>query len=139
MTLTNCLLRNHGNKSLILVLYKIPLVILLFIHFKLKCSDPYTFKYSMLFRISFLLAYLSVCVVADKKDGSLERFIKLTFGVSKASYLPLETNRFLQNGRIMENPSFKASQDIPEDDRAACNIGEWIAKSYDVHETEVIC
>ncbi len=93
----------------------------------------------MLFRICFVLAYLSVFAVADTKDGSLERFIKLTFGVSKATYLPFENSRFLQNGQIIENPSYSASNDVPEDDRPACNIGGWTAKSFEVHETEVIC
>ena len=89
----------------------------------------------MLYQIYFILAFCAVYTNANP----LEKFIKLTFGVSKASYLPIETRRFLQNGQIMENPSFSAGKDIPEDDKPACSIGGWTAKSYEVHETEVTC
>ena len=91
----------------------------------------------MFLRFYFTLAYIAVCAVAD--NSSIEKFIKLTFGVSKASYLPIETGRFLQNGQIMENPSFSSSQDAPEDDKHACSIGGWTAKSHEINETEVTC
>ena len=92
----------------------------------------------MLIRISFLLAHLSVSAIAALQDEQLTSFIKLTFSVSKATYLPFKGRRFLQNGQIMENPSFAGSHDIPENDRASCIIGGWTANIYNVNETEVI-
>lgn len=93
----------------------------------------------MLFQIYLFIICLRVSAVADVQQGDpLERFIKLTFGVSKAAYLPLKSGRFLQNGQIIENPSYSANYDNPKDDRATCSIGGWIGKYYEIHETEVI-
>ena len=91
----------------------------------------------MLIRIIFLLAYLSVGAIAAVKDEQLKSFIKLTFSVSKATYLPFKGRRLLQNGQIMENPSYTGSNDIPENDRASCIIGGWTANIYNINETEV--
>ena len=94
----------------------------------------------MLFRIYFIFTFLFLYAVGEENDDSLERFIKLTVGVSKATYLSFKNNKYLQNGRIMEkSPSNAVSSDIPEEEKAACNIGGWTAKSYESNETEVLC
>lgn len=78
--------------------------------------------------------------MGKKNDDSVERFIKLTVGLSKAAYLSLENNKYLQNGHIMEkSPHVASSSDIPEEEKAACSIGGWTAKSYESNETEVLC
>ena len=122
------------------MLYKISLItpIIFISRLKTEVFCRLTFKHIMFVRISFLLVYLSISAIAVVKDEEPKSFIKLTFGVSKATYLPLESSRFLKNGQIMENPSFTGSQDIPEDDKASCIIGGWTANSNETLETEVI-
>ncbi len=67
------------------------------------------------------------------------KVIKLALAVSKATYLPLPTRRFIKNGAIIENPSTLLPRRIlplvylppiydPAQDKAACSIAGWNAK-----------
>ena len=84
----------------------------------------------------FVLIFLFVSVTTSP----LEKYIKLTIGVAKAAYLPLTGNRFIQNGHIIENPTttqpFKKYD--PKQEKYACSVGEWNAKSYASKGTEVL-
>lgn len=46
--------------------------------------------------------FISVLLIVSVTTSPLEQYIKLTVAVSKAAYLPLAGNRFIQNGYIME-------------------------------------
>jgi predicted lipase len=94
----------------------------------------------MYFQLSFVLSLLFVSVIT--KTSPIEKYIKLTKSVSKATYLPLKGRRFLQNGRIIENhstmkPNIFSSYDSSQD-KISCSVGGWNAQSYENHGTEVI-
>ncbi|XP_028404695.1 phospholipase A1-II 1-like [Dendronephthya gigantea] len=82
----------------------------------------------------FILLFVSVTT------SPLEKYIKLTIGVAKAAYLPFEGNRFFQNGHIIESPT--TTQPFKKYDRNqekyACSVGGWNAKSYASKGTEVL-
>ena len=92
-------------------------------------------------QFSFIISLLffSVNTIAS---SSIENFIKLTIGVSKAAYLPLEGRRYLQNGQIMENPSTTQANIFssynPSQDKISCKVAGWTALSYKIRDTELI-
>ena len=94
------------------------------------------------------IAFLPVCVAANRVYPPT-KVIKLTLGVSKATYLPFPSRRFIQNGRIIENPSTTeprlAFGIIPlppkynqAQDKIACSSNGWTANSYENKDTEVL-
>ena len=95
-----------------------------------------------------LLLSLSSCVAANRVYPPT-KVIQLTLGVSKAAYLPLAGNRFIKNGGIVENPTTIVPRFFlgfvplppkydPNQDKFACSIRGWTAKSYEIKETEVL-
>ena len=76
----------------------------------------------------FLCTLLSLytCLVAERVYPP-SKVIRLTLGVSKATYLPLSSEKYLKDGKTMES-----------DDQSVCKIGGWTAKSYENRETEVL-
>ena len=102
----------------------------------------------MFLSIHLLLVCLSVYVAANRVNPP-SKVIKLTLAVSKAAYLPFSERRFIENGRIIENPSTLEPRKLwgfipllpkynPAQDKIACAVGGWIAKSYENRETEVL-
>ena len=90
---------------------------------------------------ALICSFLFVSATASTASP-IEKYIKLTAGAAKAAYLPLQGNRFLQSGKIIENPStmrpdwftpYKA-----EEDKISCSIGGWTAKTHENSGTEVI-
>lgn len=59
--------------------------------------------------------------------NSVSKFIKLALSVSKATYLPFPTKRFIKQGYIQETGN-----------RRACSIGNWVAKGFKKRDTEVL-
>ena len=92
-------------------------------------------------QFSFIISLLffSVTTIAS---SSIENYIKLTVGVSKPAYLPLEGKRYLQNGQIMENPSVTkpniSSSYNPSQDKISCKVAGWTAQSHEIRDTELI-
>lgn len=80
-----------------------------------------------------------VGVSASNKVYPPQKVIELALAVSKATYLPLDSRRFIKNGAIIENPSslmprrpfpliFLPPKYDPVQDKAACSITGWKAK-----------
>lgn len=95
----------------------------------------------------FLLSFVFVSVSANRVYPPA-KVNKLVLAVSKATYLPLPTKRFIKNGRNVENPSSMFPKLLfgliplppkcdPTQDKAACCVRGWTAKSYENLETEV--
>ncbi|XP_028404694.1 uncharacterized protein LOC114527241 [Dendronephthya gigantea] len=86
-----------------------------------------------------------IILIVSVTTSPLEKYIKLTAGVSKAAYLPLAGNRFIQNGHIMEKANalkrkikfFESSNDKNQE-KIACSLGGWSAKSHANRDTEVL-
>jgi hypothetical protein len=69
------------------------------------------------------------------------KVIKLALAISKATYLPIPSRRFIKNGAIIENPTsiwprrllnlilLPPKYDSAQD-KVACSIGGWKAKVY---------
>ena len=102
----------------------------------------------MFLSFQLLLVCLSVYVASNRVYPPI-KVIKLTLAVSKATYLPIPTRRFIRNGYIIENLSTSKSRKLwgfipllpkynPAQDKIACAVGGWIAKSYENRETEVL-
>ena len=102
----------------------------------------------MFLSIHLLLVCLSVYVAANRVNPP-SKVIKLTLAVSKAAYIPFSERRFIRNGYIIENPSTSKLRKLwgfiplppkynPAQDKIACAVGGWIAKSYENKETEVL-
>ena len=98
---------------------------------------------------NFLLLSFMVAAVLTKRIYQPKQLIKLALAVSKATYLPIPTKRFIKNGRIVENPSTFLPRFFlgfipllpkydPAQDKIACNIHGWTAKSYENRETELL-
>ena len=102
----------------------------------------------MFLSFQLLLVCLSVYVASNRVYPPI-KVIKLTLAVSKATYLPIPTRRFIRNGYIIENLSTSKSRKLwdfiplppkynPAQDKIACTVGGWTAKSYENKETEVL-
>ena len=102
----------------------------------------------MFLSFHLLLVCLSVYVAANRVYPP-SKVIKLTLAVSKAAYIPFSERRFIRNGYIIENPSTSKLRKLwgfiplppkynPAQDKIACAVGGWIAKSYENRETEVL-
>ena len=96
----------------------------------------------MNFLSSFLFSLLFVSVIMATTISPIEKYIKLATGIAKAAYLPIPGKRFLQNGKIMENPSTMRPNIFtpykPSEDKISCSIDGWEAKICESHGTEVI-
>lgn len=98
----------------------------------------------------FFLFTLTLVHVLANRVYPPTKVIKLALAVSKATYLPITTKRFIKDGAIIENPSSLVPAFMllgiipfppkynPSQDKPACSIKEWTAKSHVNKETEVL-
>lgn len=101
----------------------------------------------------FWLCVMSVLVgvSVSNKVYPPTKVIELSLAVSKATYLPLGSRRFIKNGAIIENPSslmprrpfpliYLPPKYDPAQDKAACSITGWKAKvRYVQYRTDIEC
>lgn len=91
----------------------------------------------MMFRLCVTIILVGITVSNSVYPPT--KFIKLALAVSKATYLPLPTRRFIKNGAIIENPSSLLPRRLlpliylppkydAAQDKAACSITGWKAK-----------
>ena len=94
---------------------------------------------SNMFRHSFFI--LTLLFVSGKTNtvSPINKIIRLAFGVSKATYLPLEGSRYIQNGHIIGRTKTNILPWYdPSKEQVVCSVGGWVAKSYEKKETELI-
>ena len=53
----------------------------------------------------FIKALILIAFVIASEANQAKKYIQLTHAVSKATYLPISGSKYLQNGKITENPS----------------------------------
>ena len=110
--------------------------------FPSKMSNPQSFPSKMFNSQSSLILCFLLISIAINSASRIEKYIKLTSGVSKAAYLPLEGKRYIKNGYIIENPSTTKPNILisykPSDDKISCSIGKWNAMHKENHGTEAI-
>ena len=92
-----------------------------------------------MFRDSFFIFALLFVSGQAGTVSSMNKVIKLAFGVSKSAYLPVGEDRYIQDGQII-GP--KKSELSPRHDRnneeVVCNLRGWVEKSYEKDETEIV-
>ena len=83
-----------------------------------------------MFRLSFFIPGL-LWVSGTSVSFSVDKFIKLALGASKAAYIPFDTVRSFTSGHIMEaNGRGRYTR--------TCSVGGWYTKVYERHDTEVL-
>ena len=83
-----------------------------------------------MFRHSFIIFGL-LWVSATSGSFSVDKFIKLAFGASKAAYIPFDTVRSFTSGHIMEaNGRGRYTR--------SCSVGGWHTKVHERRDTEVL-
>ena len=102
----------------------------------------------MKFGVYILLCVFCAFTVQASRVYPLRKIIKVSLAVSKATYLPIQPKRYLQDEAIIENPTtisprrflgvflLNPKYDFTQD-RVACSIKSWKAKHYEMKETEV--
>ena len=92
-----------------------------------------------------------VSVSVSNKVYPPTKVIQLALAVSKATYLPIDSRRFIKNGAIIENPSslmprrpfpliYLPPKYYPAQDKTACSITGWKAKvKYALYTTDIEC
>ena len=91
-----------------------------------------------MFRQSFFIFAL-LFVSATSTVFPLKKIIRLAFGVSKSTYLPLEGRRYIQDGQIIgrPKPNLLPWYD-PSKEEIVCSVGGWKGKSYEKDDTELL-
>ena len=88
-----------------------------------------------MFRHSFFLFFLLFTTGKTNTVSPISNLIRLALGVSKATYMPFEESRYIQDGKIFGRTKTK---DSPYDEEQVCKVEEWTAKSYEKDNTELI-
>ena len=108
-----------------------------------KTCLPHTkfvFSRSKMFRYSFFLFFFLLATGKANTVSPINRLIRLAFGVSKATYMPLEGSRYIQDGKIFgrAKTSLSAAGPHSPNEEQVCEVKEWTAKSYEKDNTELI-
>ena len=94
----------------------------------------------MLSHSFFIFALLFASGKTNTVSPKINKIIRLAFGVSKSTYVPLKGSRYIQDGHIIGRTKTNISPVSynPKYEEVVCSLGGWVGKSYEKKETELI-